>query len=208
MDALQVIQFLYVFGFNPALWWMWESVGLFIFFIMKWTRGLGADKYIVLQWTGAGFRKVAEKWVKRSAKEYGKLKGRTPDPTAIVYSETGFLSEHGVVFTDVKHTLPMKVKLEIISHNPVGKRVATKNGEKFVPGKEYSVNPSVEAMETHLGHQTAKQLNIANAINHPGMMILVMVGLLGALAMAFAYPFIFPVHATVTTVTTSTSVAP
>lgn len=199
MDALQVIQFLYVFGFNPALWWMWESVGLFLYFILKWTRGLGADKYIVLQWTGAGFRKVGEKWVKKFAKSYGKHKGRTPDPTAVVYSESGFLSEHGVVFTDTKHTLPMKVTLEVLKHNPVGKRVLTKNGEKFVPAKDYTVNPSVEAMETHIGHETAKQLNIANAINHPGMMILIMVGLLGALAMAFAYPFIFPYHATVTT---------
>ena len=164
---------------------------MFLFYITKWSRGIGADRHIVLQWTGNSWRKAGEKWVKRTAESWGKLKGRTNQAQATAYTETGFMSEHGVRFTDMDHTLPMKVEFSVVPHNPVGKYSKKADGKiVFKEDKKYSINPSVKSLEELIGRQIAKQLNIANSIAKQPLQMLLIVAALGFAAGYIMYPYL------------------
>ena len=211
MSPVQILEFIGAFWANPAFWWMWESVGLFLFFMVRWSRSLGSNKQIILEPQNGGWHKVGERWVKKGAKTWGKLKGRMNQPSAVLYTEDGFLSSHGVILTDINHTLPMKVSLEIVPHNPVGKYSKTKEGNvKFTPGPGYSVNPDIKAMEEHLGRETAKQLHSLNALGSNSVAMLVICVAMGLLGGILLGQFIFPTphvvtQATITTVTQTVS---
>lgn len=182
MDAYQVLIFVSQFGTDPSFWWMWESIALFGWWINRISKGRNANKYVVLGWTGAGWKKITEKWVKKGTKTWGKHGGRTNQPDAIAYTEPGFLSDHGVIFSDMKHTLPMRVTIETVPHNPKGK------------GEKYTVNPDVEDMEDLMGRQTVRKIIQSQMVGHPELTMLVICAAMGALAMYALYPFINPVH--------------
>lgn len=224
---------------SPSFWWVYVVLFEFFRVFMPALMHMGADKHIILEDTGHGYRQVGVKWVKKFQTFWGKHKGRVSQSEATAYTESGMLFDHGVQFTDLAHSMPLgmtfealpslapkirqylekmgaefkeeeggnplKVTFNLIPHNPTdGKIIRAKTGWKFVPGAKYSVNPRVGDMEDHVGRQTARQLSAANALNHPGLLMLVLVGALCGLGALFAYPLLFPPHASIIQQTTTT----
>jgi hypothetical protein len=192
MDAFVILYVLY------QLLWLWEACGIMFYAMWKAViQPFGKFQAVRLQERGGKWFYAGTVWKKMGLRKFAVRKGES-HTVELDYATAYSNGVHPVSFYNIKKTRPLMVTITEIPHDP--------------KKKPASLNPDSDEFDQFATREGHKQELKANSLERPSIMILVVAGFIGAMAMYIFYPFLSPpvVHdvatAITTTVTATTSV--
>jgi hypothetical protein len=179
VDILSIAYVLY------QLLWLWEAMVLMFYFLWKSViQPFGKFEAVRLQHRGEEWFYGGSVWKPLAARKFavGKTETHTVEMDAMVYSK----GIHPVLFYNIKGTRPLEVSVTDVEHNM----------------KKKSYNPDSNEFDVYATREGFKQMLKANMLERPSIMILIVAGAIGAMAMYIFYPFLTPpVHEVGTAIT-------